>query len=80
MNIPQSGPTHLPWYKSKVIVGALVSAASKLLIVTDVAGGLAPGDEAVIAEAIVLGAGLIGDAAALGGRLYQRFAPRITAN
>lgn len=72
-------PATLPWYKSRVIVGALVSAALKVLFLTGLVGELAPEDEAQWVDVAVLLASFIGDAVAAQARISQTSAPPITA-
>lgn len=69
----------LPWYKSKVIVGAALSIIAKLLVASGVVSAFAPEDVDQLANLIVLVAGGIGDAIAIGARVAQKAAPAITA-
>lgn len=72
-------PTELPWYKSKVIMGVIISVLSKILFATGVIGELAPADQAQLADILVLVIGGIGDLVAVGARVVQKEAPKITA-
>lgn len=71
-------PHSLPWYKSRVIMGALVSALLKILFLTGLAGEIAPADEAQWVDIAVLLASFIGDAVAAQARVVQKSAPPIT--
>lgn len=73
-------PDTLPWYKSRVIVGALVSAVLKILYLTGLAGELAPEAEAEWADVAVLLASFIGDAIAARARVVQQAAPAIVSS
>ncbi len=73
-----NAPETLPWYKSRVIVGALVSAVLKILYLTGWVGELAEGDEAQWVDVAVLLASFIGDAVAAQARVVQEVAPPIT--
>lgn len=70
-------PRSLPWYKSKVIVGALLSITTKVLVASGAISDLSPTDQEQLAEIIVLVVGGIGDALAIGSRVTQKTAPRI---
>ena len=71
-------PHSLPWYKSRVIVGALVSAALKVLYLTGWVGELAADDAEQWIDVAVLLASFIGDAVAAQARVVQKAAPPIT--
>lgn len=72
-------PNEMPWYKSKVIMGVIVSILSKVLFVTGVIGEMAPADQAQMVDLLVLVIGGIGDIVAVGARVVQKEAPKITA-
>jgi hypothetical protein len=69
----------LPWYRSKVIVGAIISFGSKLLVMTGAINELAPEDAETISNMIVLAGGFVGDFLAIYARATQKSAPKITA-
>lgn len=71
-------PTSMPWYRSTVIIGAIVSILAKVLVMTGLIGELAPDDEAELTNLIVLLIGGIGDIVAIGSRVRQKHAPAIT--
>lgn len=73
-----NAPETLPWYKSRVIVGALVSAVLKILYLTGWVGELADGAEAQWVDVAVLFASFIGDAVAARARVVQEASPKIT--
>lgn len=74
-----NAPDSMPWYKSRVIVGALVSAALKVLYLTGWVGELADGDAEQWVDVAVLLASFIGDAVAARARVVQEAAPKITS-
>ncbi len=68
----------IPWYKSRIILGAGVSLISKLLSVT----GIIDLDDHVadqIVEGAVIAGGVVGDIVAIHARTTQTEAPVITA-
>lgn len=69
----------LPWYRSKIIVGAAISIFTKVLVMTGIVENFAPEDSENLTNLIVLVAGGIGDLVAIGARLAQKAAPAITA-
>jgi hypothetical protein len=71
-------PTTLPWYKSKVIVGAIISIVAKVLVMTGLIGEVSPEDSENLANLAVLVIGGIGDVVAIGARVAQKRAPEIT--
>lgn len=73
------GPSQLPWWKSKVIIGAAISIVCKLLVMFGLVGEIAPGDQQQLADVLVLVLGGIGDLVAIGARLKQKHAPPIVA-
>lgn len=68
----------LPWYKSKIIVGAVISIASKVLVLTGILDQFTPEDSETLTNTLVLIGGGIGDLMAFGARLTQKTAPTIT--
>lgn len=70
-------PTDLPWYKSHVIVGALVSAIFKLLATIGVATDFSEEETGAIVTLAMLLISLLGDYVAGRARLVQRTAPPI---
>lgn len=70
----------LPWYKSTIIVSALVSLVTKVLVLTGIITDLSPEDSAVITNAIVLIAGGIADIVAVKSRVVQKVAPSIVTS
>lgn len=74
-----NAPASIPWYKSRVIVGALVSAVLKALYLTGWVGEIAEGDAEQWVDIAVLLASFIGDAVAARARVVQEAAPTITA-
>lgn len=75
-------PATLPWWKSRVIVGALISAVFKLvfavLVVFDVDVPFTADDMQPVADALVLLVSLVGDAMAAQARIVQQAAPPVT--
>lgn len=73
-------PSAMPWYRSTVIIGALVSIISKVLVMTGLIGDIAPGDQEQLVSIIVLLAGGLGDLFAITARVRQKHAPAITGS
>ena len=69
---------NLPWYKSKILVGAMISMLGKVLVLSGVIGVFAPEDADALTNTIVLLASGVGDLMAFGARLTQKAAPEIT--
>lgn len=72
-------PQTLPWYRSQVIVAAIISIVSKLLVGFGVIGEFTPEAETELAATIVLVIGGLADLWAMRARLVQKAAPTITA-
>ena len=72
----------LPWWKSRVIVGALISAVFKalfaLLVLFDIDAGITDDELAPLVDALVLLVSLAGDFIAARARVVQVYAPPIT--
>lgn len=71
-------PDTLPWYRSQVIVAAIVSIATKLLVALGVIGDIAPEVNEEIASTVVLVIGGIADLVAIRSRVTQKVTPSIT--
>lgn len=71
-------PAELPWWKSKVIIGAAVSILAKVLVASGVIEQVSPEDSEALASAIVTVIGVAGDMMAIGSRVSQKYAPKIT--
>lgn len=72
-------PETLPWWKSRVIVGVLISAIFKLLFIVGITDEVDDATVESIIEAVLLGASFIGDFIAGNARVVQTAAPKITA-
>lgn len=70
-------PESLPWYRSKIIVGSIVSILATVAGATGIVGQISAADQQTIVDAIVTGVGLVGSLAALVARLTQKHAPPI---
>ena len=70
----------IPWYKSKIIVGAAVSILSKLLVTTGVLPDGLGGEDDAVTELIVTGVGLAADAIVIGSRVKQKQPAAIVAS
>lgn len=68
----------LPWYKSKILVGALISMLGKVLVLTGVLGEFTTESSEALTNTIVLVMSGIGDLMAFGARITQKTAPEIT--
>lgn len=75
-------PATLPWWKSRVIVGALISALFKLifavLVLFDIDAPFAEAEMQPVVDALVLLVSLVGDAIAAHARVVQKVAPPVT--
>jgi len=69
----------MPWWRSRVIIGALVSALTKILVIAGVVGEFTDEDSEALVEVILLLAGGVGDLIAIHGRVTQKRVPKITA-
>ena len=72
-------PQSMPWWKSKVIVGAAVSILTKLLVLTGLTGEFTALETQQIVDLSLIAIGAIGDLVAIGARVRQRYAPTITS-
>ena len=68
----------LPWYKSKIIMGAVVSIITKILVATGVLGGAV--DDVAITNALLLVIGGAADLWIMYHRTTQKRAPAISAS
>jgi hypothetical protein len=71
-------PTELPWYRSKIIVGAIISLITKLLVITGVLDSTF-NDEA-LTDGILLVVGVVADLFIGYQRVTQKAAPAITGS
>lgn len=75
-------PASLPWYKSRVLVGAAISAIFKLifavLVLFDARPDIGDDELAPIIDALVLLVSFAGDAIAARARVVQKHAPPVT--
>ncbi len=69
-------PSTLPWYKSKIIVGAIVSLITKMLVIFGLLDGTF--DDAAATDAILLVVGVAADIFIAISRKTQKAAPAIT--
>lgn len=72
-------PSTLPWYRSQVIVAAIVSILTKLLVGFGLIGEIAPEVNEELTNTLVLVIGGIADLVAIRSRVTQKAAPSITA-
>lgn len=70
----------MPWYKSKIIVGAAISMLGKVLVVSGLIGEFTPENADALTNTIILVISGIGDLMAFGARITQKSAPSITLN
>lgn len=68
----------IPWYKSQVLIGALVSILLKVLVLTGLVAEVTPEDSEQLASTIVLVLSGLGDLWAMRARLVQKTAPAVT--
>lgn len=71
-------PSAMPWYKSKIIVGAAISILTKILVMTGLISEFTPEQSEVLVNTLVLVTGGIGDIVAISSRVVQKAAPDIT--
>lgn len=72
-------PIAMPWYRSKVIIGALVSIFTKLLVLSGLTGEITASETAQIVDLVLILSGAVGDLVAIGARLRQRHVPKIVS-
>lgn len=70
-------PDTLPWYKSKIIIGAIVSLLTKVLVIFGVLDGTF--DDGAATDAALLVVGVLADIFIGFSRKNQKAAPVITA-
>lgn len=73
-------PVAMPWWRSKVIVGAGISIILKVLVLTGLTQEIAPADQTQIIDLVMLVISGIGDLVAIGARVTQKYAPAIRAS
>lgn len=71
-------PYTLPWYRSQVIMAALLSIISKVMVGFGVISEIAPEDSEQLTNLLVLVAGGLADIWAMRARITQKAAPPIT--
>ena len=69
-------PSEMPWYRSKIIIGAVISVITKLLVATGVIDGAI--DDAALTDIILLLIGGVADLYIMYQRWTQKAAPAIT--
>jgi hypothetical protein len=69
---------NLPWYKSKIIIGALISMIGKILVLSGVVSKFAPEDADALTNVILLLISGVGDLIAITSRVVQKTAPPIS--
>ncbi len=72
-------PIDMPWWKSRVIVGALVSIVMKLLVVSGLAAEVTAEDSQQLVDLALILIGAVGDLVVIASRVRQKHAPAITA-
>lgn len=72
-------PASLPWWRSRVIIGVIVSILCKALVGFGAIDAISLEDERQLADAALLIIGGVGDLVALTARVRQKHAPSITA-
>ena len=68
----------MPWWKSRIIIGAVVSILTKLLVVSGVTGEIDLNTNTQIVDIVLLLIGAVGDLTAIKARVVQTRAPTIT--
>ena len=74
-----SPPETMPWWRSRIIIGALVSILMKVLVVSGFTADVSPADSQQIVDLVLILIGATGDLVAIGARVRQKFVPAITA-
>lgn len=69
-------PSELPWYKSRIIIGAIVSISMKILVATGVLGSAL--DDKAVTDAALLIIGGAADLYIMYHRATQKAAPILT--
>ncbi|WJY18667.1 hypothetical protein QQS45_13860 [Alteriqipengyuania flavescens] len=72
-------PETMPWWKSRVIVGAAISILLKLLVVAGLTGEFTDEESRQLVDLALILISAAGDVVAIGARVRQRYAPKITA-
>ena len=72
-------PDEMPWWRSKIIVSAIVSLILKALVISGLSGDIAPDDQTQIIDLLMLVISGVADLVAIGSRVGQKHAPSITA-
>lgn len=70
----------LPWYRSTIIISALVSIITKILVVSGVISDLSSEDAEALTNTLVLVIGGIADLWAIKSRVVQQEAPKIVSS
>ena len=71
-------PTDMPWYRSRVMIGALLSAVLKLVAALGVTVEVTDEQTQAIVTVLVLLGSLVGDYIAAKARVVQTSAPPLT--
>lgn len=77
MNKPARYPRTMPWWRSRVIVGSLVSASAVVLARSGLTHDIAPDDLAAWTDLVLTILSLLGAGLAVHSRIDQDTAPRI---
>lgn len=73
-------PRAIPWYKSKIIVGVMVSLLCKVLVASGLVGEVSSAAQQQVLEALMTVLGGVGDMWAIWQRLKQTSAPAIAVS
>lgn len=71
-------PETIPWYKSTIIMSALLSALTKILVLSGIINAVSPEDINALSNVIVLIIGGVGDAFVIQQRIVQQASPTPT--
>lgn len=71
-------PDNLPWYRSKIIIGAIISVITKLLVITGVLD--ATFNDEALTDGVLLVVGVLADLFIGYQRVTQKAAPAITGS
>lgn len=70
----------LPWYRSTIIISALVSIITKVLVVSGLVSEVSSSDAEALTNALVLVIGGVADIWAIKSRVVQQEAPKIVSS
>lgn len=67
----------MPWYRSTIIISAVISLITKVLVVSGLVSEITPHDQQILSNAVILILGGIADIVAMHSRATQKAAPKV---